>query len=134
MSLKAPSVPEKPRRQLRLQTDKKEKQILAQLLLQKDADRKAKRFLASFGLTGMYGLRIKPSGERAAGFVVHRAKKTAAAFGLKRGDIILKVNGLKIVNADNMRIAFGDKPEKAKIEVLRAGKLVTLTTKPAAPR
>ena len=112
----------------------KKRRPARQAPLQRDAAKKGKRFLASFGLTGVYGLRITPSGERAAGFVVHRAKKTAAAFGLKRGDLIVKVNGLKIANADNMRVALGDKPEKAKIEVLRGRKLVTLTTKPAAPR
>ncbi len=123
-------------RQLRLQTDKKAKQILAQLLLERDADKKAKQFLASFGLTGAprFGLRTNPGGERVAGFIVYRATKTAALVGLKRGDLIVKVNGLKIVNADNMRIAFGDKPQSAKVEVLRAGKLVTLTTQPAAKR
>ena len=106
-----------------------------QLRLQKDAGKKAARqFLASFGLAGAptFGLPTNPSG--AAGFVVHRAKKTAAAFGLKRGDLIVKVNGLKIVNADNLRVAFGDRPERAKIEIVRAGKPVTLTMQPAAPR
>ena len=104
--------------------------------IQRDAAKKGKRFLASFGLTGGlgFGLRLVRGGAPVSGYVVHGARRTAATFGLRRGDIILKVNGLKIANADNMRVAFGDKPQEAKIEVFRGGKPQTLTAKPAERR
>jgi len=90
-------------------------------------EQKTRRLLADFGVRGTKWL------PRKAGFIVQHVKECSPAdrLGLRKGDVILQVNGRAVTESRDFLGALGDKPDWTRITVmrLRDGQLVRLPKK-----
>ncbi|MHC4165218.1 MAG: PDZ domain-containing protein [Planctomycetota bacterium] len=93
--------------------------------LQEERRQRASRLLVAFGVRGTKWL------PRKSGFFVQEVRKGSPAerLGLRRGDVIVNVNGRAVTESRDFPAALGDKPDWSRVTVtrLRNGQHMRLT-------